>query len=57
MEEPKKKQEHEGLTRERRIEKRSSEKKQTLEHKLNKEKIQRKGKRREKCKTSSQNMR
>ena len=33
----------------------SSEKKQTLEQNLNKEKIQRKGKRREKCKTSGQN--
>ena len=32
------------------------EKKQTLERKLNKEKIQKKGKRREKCKTSGQNI-
>ena len=39
MEEPKKKQEHEGLTRECRTEKGRSEKKQTLERKLNKEKI------------------
>ena len=49
MEEPKKK-EHGGLTRKRRTEKGNSEKKQTLEQKLNKEKIQRKGKRRENAK-------
>ena len=57
MEESKKKQEHGGLTRKCRTEKGSLEKKQTLEQKLNKEKIQRKGKRREKWKTSGQNMR
>ena len=57
MEEPEKKKEHEELTRKCRIEKGSPEEKRTLEQKLNKEKIQKKGKRREKCKTSSQNMR
>ena len=55
MEEPKKKKEHEELTGKRRTQKGSSEEKRTLEQKLNKEKIQKKGKRREKCKTSGQN--
>ena len=51
MEKPKKKKkEHGVLTRKRRTEKGNSEKKQTLEQKLNKEKIQRKGKRRENAK-------
>ena len=40
----------------RRIEKGSLERTQTLEQKLNKEKIQRKGKRREKCKISGLDM-
>ena len=57
MEEPKKKKKHEELTSKRRTEKGSLEEKWTLEQKLNKEKIQKKGKRREKCKTSGQNMR
>ena len=48
MEEPKKKYEHEGLIKECKTEKKRSEKKQTLERKLNKEKMQRKGERREK---------
>ena len=39
MEEPEKKKELEELTKERRIEKGTSEEKQTLEQKLNKEKI------------------
>ena len=55
MEEPKKKKKHEELTSKRRTEKGSLEEKWTLEQKLNKEKIQKKGKRREKCKTSGQN--
>ena len=54
MEESEKKKYHGELTRNRRTEKGSSKKKQTLERKLNKEKIQKKGKRREKCKTSGQ---
>ena len=56
MEEPKKKKEHEELTRKRRTEKGSSDEKQTLQ-KIYKEKIQKKGKRRETCKTSGQNTR
>ena len=50
MEEQEKKQEE--LTKECRTEKGSLKVKQTLERKLNKEKIQKKGNRREKCKTS-----
>ena len=53
MEEPEKK-EYEELTRKSKIEKGSSEEKRTLEQKLNKVKLQKKGKRREKRKTSGQ---
>ena len=48
MEESEKKKKHEGLTRKRKIEKGSLEEKRSLEQKLNKEKIQKKGKRMEK---------
>ena len=44
MEESEKKKYHGELTRNRRTEKGSSKKKQTLERRLNKEKIQKKGK-------------
>ena len=43
MKEQEKKQEHEELTRERRIEKGSLKERQTLEWKLNKERVQKKG--------------
>ena len=49
MEEQEKKQEHEELTRDRRMEKGSLKERQTLGGKLNKEKTQKKGNRREKC--------
>ena len=51
MEESEKKKYYEELTRKCKTEKGGLEKKQTLQRKLNKEKIQKKGKRREKCKT------
>ena len=54
--ESEKKKYYEELTRKCKTEKGGLEKKQTLQRKLNKEKIQKKGKRREKCKTSGQNM-
>ena len=50
MEEQKKKQEHEELTRERGTEKGNLKKIQTLKRKLNKERLQKKGNRREKRK-------
>ena len=56
MEELEKKQEHEEFTKERRIVKGSLKEKQTLEWKLNKEEMQKKGNRREKCEISGQNM-
>ena len=52
MEEPEKKKKHKELTSKCRTDKGSSGEKQTLEQNLNKEKIQKKGKRRE---TSGQN--
>ena len=57
MEEQKKKQEHKGLIRERRIEKGSLKEEQTLKWKLNKERLQRKESRRGKCEISDQNTR
>ena len=50
MKEQEKKQEHEELTRERRIEKGSLKERQTLGWKLNKEKMQKKGGKRENAK-------
>ena len=57
MEEQKKKQEHEELTKERRTKKGSLKEKQTLKWKLNKERLQRKENMREKCEISDQNTR
>ena len=56
MEEHEKKQEHEELTKERMIEKGSLKERTTLEWKLNKEIIQKKGNKKEKCEISGQNM-
>ena len=57
MEEQKKREEYEELTRERRTEKESLKKRKTLERQLNKERKRRKGIKREKCKINGQDMR
>ena len=56
MEEQGKKEEHEELTREHKIEKESLKKRQTLKCQLNKERLRRKGNRREKCEINGQNV-
>ena len=57
MEEQKKREEYEELTRERRTEKESLKKRKTLECQLNKERKRRKGKWRENGEINGQNMR
>ena len=56
MEEQKKREEYEELTRERRTEKESLKKRKTLKRQLNKERLRRKGNRREKCNINGQNV-
>ena len=56
MEEQKKRKEHEELTRKHRMKRGSSKKRETLRCQLNKERIQRKGNRRERCEINDQNV-
>jgi len=57
MEEQKKREKHEELTRKCKIEKESSKKRKVLKCQLNKERLRRKGNKRGDCEINGQNMR